>query len=156
MSSPKLHRIIDTIAGRAATILVSGGFFEDLGLKVLRDRREPHRDELPCIIVYLNGRNADDVQNKRQRCSQAVTVAGYRKLEDGDETETIGIEILSDIQTAIEAGDETLGGLLQGSQYGMTYQSDQIFMPETGETAVCGQVTYQIPHIRKSGDPEIL
>lgn len=155
MSSPKLQRIIDTIAARAATILVADGFYSDIGLNVLRDRREPHGDDMPCLVVFMNNRVASDVQNKRQKCAQTVTVAGYRVLADGEETETIGIEILSDIQTAVEAGDEKLGNLLQGTQYGMTYESDQIFMPDMGGSAVCGQVTYAIPHIRKSGDPEI-
>lgn len=153
MSAPKLTRIVNELAARAATILTGNGFYSDMGAQVFRDRRPPQTSELPCVLITLNERSAVENLTYRARCDQTVTVTGFRAL-DGD-SEPIGIEILADIQRAIETSDETLGGLLMGAQYGLQYASDEIFLPDTGESVVAGQIVYSIPHIRRSGDPDI-
>ena len=155
MSAPKLTRILNVLADRAAVITVANGYYADLGVTIHREQRLPQEAELPILVIALGERLAENTQNKRVRCSQSVTLTGFRSY-DGTDAESIGIEILADIQRAIELEDETLGGLLQGSVYGLAFQSDEIFMPDAGETVVGARVTYAVPHIRQSGDPEIL
>ena len=67
-----------------------------------------------------------------------------------------GIELLADIQRAVEIADRTLDSLLRDSVYGIQAQSFDIIMPESGVNAVGASITYAIPHVRKSGDPEIV
>lgn len=155
MSSPKLQRILTAVGTRAAAVLTAGGYYTNCGANVRYTRREPNREDAPCFHVWLGERTAEEVKNKRARTAQTITVAGYVPTEYGDHHEQIAIQILADIQRAVELEDETLGGLLQGSVYGLAWQSDEIYLPDEGETVVAAAVTYAIPHIRKSGDPEI-
>lgn len=153
MSAPKLKRILDAVAARAATMLVAAGYYANLGEDVRLDRRWPPASEVPVTLVYLSERSAEETRAGRARCAQEITVAGFRAL-DGD-PEAIGIEILADIQRALELSDCTLGGLLQASANGLAFISDEIYLPEAGENAVGARVTYSVPHVRTMGDPEI-
>lgn len=151
MSSPKLLRILQAVASRGYAIRQADGYYTDLGSDVRLDKREPDINDLPVLLVYLGTRTAEDTQNKRAKCATTITVEGF--CAPAGDAETIGIEMLADIQRAIELEDETLGGL---TPQGLEFQSDEIYMPESGENVVGAMVTYTAPHIRKSGDPEIL
>ena len=153
MSAPKLKRILDAVAARAQAMLVSGGYYSDLGVDIRLDRRWPPASEVPVTLIYLSERAAAETRAGRARCVQDIPVAGFRPL-DAD-PEAIGIEILADIQRAIELADCTLGGLLQASAEGLAFVSDEIYLPEAGENAVGARVTYSVPHVRTMGDPEI-
>lgn len=155
MSAPKLQRILTAVGTRAASILTAGGYYSNCGATVRYTRREPNKEDLPCTHIWLSERTAEETQNKRSRATQTITVACFVPVVYGDDDEQIGIELLADIQRAIELEDSTLGGLLQGSVYGLAWQADEIYQPDEGETVVGAAVTYAIPHIRKSGDPEI-
>lgn len=153
MSQPKLLRILDAVATRLTTIAPAGGFYTDIGARVRRDRREPTLGELPCVVVYSGERLAAETKNRRARCELAITVIAYA---DGyPDAEAIGVELLADIQRAIETTDNTLGGLLSSERGGLAFASDEIFLPEIGASAVGARVTYTAPHVRNAGDPEI-
>lgn len=83
-------------------------------------------------------------------CDAVIVVEGYVKREADAETQ--GIQILGDIQRAVEPGDKTLGGLLDPS--GMKFIGDEVLYPENSDSVVGGRVEYSIPHLRKPGDPE--
>ena len=155
MPAPKLQRVIDELASRAAAILTAGGYYSDMGATVLLDRQSPHQAQLPCVQIYLGERTQSETRNRRAMADVAVTVVGYRALGEGT-SEQVGIEILSDIQRAIETDDDRMGGLLNGAAYGLHWQSDEIFLPGSGESVVAAQVIYAAPHVRLSGDPEII
>ena len=64
--------------------------------------------------------------------------------------------VLADVQRAMELPDDTsLGGELLSVRYGLTWESEEIYMPEMGANVVGVRVIYAMPHIRKLGDPEI-
>lgn len=159
MASPKLLRILQAVASRVEQIQVSGGYYTDIGLDVRLDRREPNEHELPVSLVFVGERTKQDQRGNNARggtatCSQNITVIGYTAL-DSAQSEEAGIQLLADIQRAVEGEDSTLSSLLLESYYGLNFQSDAIFQPDTGENVVGARVTYGLPHIRKSGDPEI-
>jgi hypothetical protein len=83
-----------------------------------------------------------------------ISVIGYLP-RTSDDFLVLGDAIQSDIQRAVELEDNSLGGLLR-RQYGLAYADSSIFMPEIGADAVAARVTYTAPHIRVSGDPEII
>ena len=155
MSAPKLQRVLTAVGTRAASVLTAGGYYTNCGANVRYTRRQPNREDLPCLHIWLGDRTSQETKNKRARVSGTVTVAGYVATNYGDNDEQIAIQILADIQRAVELEDETLGGLLQSSVYGIAWERDEIYQPDEGESVVAAAVTYAIPHIRKSGDPEI-
>lgn len=155
MGGPKLTRIVDAIIARASDISVANGYYTDCGLNIHDDRRQPQESEAPILVVSVGERVAEDTQTKRSRCNQSITLTGF-VIYNGTDAIGQAVGIISDIQRAVELEDETLGGLLQGSVYGLSFVSDELFLPDAGETVVGGRVTYAVPHIRKSGDPEII
>jgi hypothetical protein len=146
---------LTAVGTRAAAILTASGYYTNCGANVRYTRREPNIEDAPCVHVWISERTAEEIKNKRARATQTITVAGFAALTYGESDEQTAIKILADIQRAVELEDATLGGLLQGSVYGLTWQADEIYQPDEGETVVGAAVTYAIPHIRKSGDPEI-
>ncbi len=149
---PKLQRILDVIAYRLESIAMEFDYFTNMGLKVWRDQRPPQADSLPCCMVYLETRTAESQQCEATRCTMLINVIGY--AERIDPAEDLGIQMLADIQRAVELEDDTLGGLLRG-QFGLAFVSEEIFMPEVGANAVGARVTYSAPNVRLYGDPEI-
>ena len=155
MPAPKLQRILDTLGERLAAILITGGYYTDIGARVPRDRRPPEAPELPACLLYLGERAAEETQQERTKCTQSVTVEAFVDLGEAD-AETIGIQLLADVQRAMELPDDTsLGGELLSVRYGLTWESEEIYMPEMGANVVGVRVIYAMPHIRKLGDPEI-
>lgn len=144
MPAPKRLRIINELADRLAGV----------GDTVYRDRREPQAEELPCFLVWSNGREAGEQRNRRSMCTMTVTVTGYRRLDAAD-PEQLGNDIIAEIMEAMELEDNTLGGLLM-VQPGLEWVSDQIYMPESGDNVVAAEVIYSVPHIRIDGDAEII
>jgi len=144
----------EAIAARAAAIRLANGYFADLGARVLRDRQAPYASQCPCLVVALGERTAAETGYRVALCELTVEVIGYRTLDSGD-AESIGVEILADIQRAVELDDAHLGGLLGGSEKGLAFQSEQVFLPDAGEGVVAGQVVYSAPHIRRAGEPDI-
>ncbi len=152
MSSPKLYKIIDAIAKRLEVIFQEDGFYTNMGLSVIRTQRAPQADEMPCCIVYLGERSAESQQCDRTRCTMLINVIGYaERLPDAEQ---LGMQIMADIQRAVELEDTTLGGLLRG-QFGLGFESEEIFVPEVGANVVGARVTYSAPNVRIYGDPEI-
>lgn len=154
MSSPKLLRIVDAVAARLEAISQGAGYYTDIGCKVRKSRREPSIEDTPCVNVVLGTRTVTEARNERQSCEQQIIIVGYLRLM-GVETEVLGIEMLADIQKAVELEDETVGGLLLGAAGGLQFAGDFVVPPEPGEQALAVQVNYSIPHMRRSGDPEI-
>lgn len=155
MSSPKPLRILEAITARLAVISQAAGYYSDIGCRVRADRRDPLEAELPCCSVILGERLAGDTHPKRARVEMPISVVAFAALE-GRDSEVAGSELLADLCRAVELEDSTLGGLLQESQYGLTFVSEEIFQPEAGTNVVGARITYACPHIRRSGDPEIL
>lgn len=154
MSSPKLLRILQTVAARLQSITQLSGYYSDVGYNVRLDRHEPHDSDLPCVLVFLGERVREDHRADAAKCQQTLTVAAYVQADDRA-SEEVAVQLLADIQRAVELEDATLGGLLQGTQYGLSWAGDEILQPSQGENVVGAQATYAMPHIRKTGDPEI-
>lgn len=154
MSAPKLLRILQAVAARVQAISQADGHYSDVGADVRLDRYEPNVEDLPASLVFLGERVREDHRPGAAKAQQSLVIAAYVKA-DSRGSEEIAIQLLADIQRAVELEDTTLGGLLQGTQYGLAWAGDEILQPNQGEHIVGAQVTYAIPHIRKSGDPEI-
>jgi hypothetical protein len=107
---------------------------------------------MPCVLVVLGERSAAETKTEAARVDMLITVLAYEQRDNDSEAQ--GADLLADIQRAVETGDMTLGGLVR-DQYGLTWQGDEIFMPEAGQNAVGARVVYSAPHVRKLGDPEI-
>lgn len=155
MLRPKLLRILDTVAARLQVIARADGYYTDIGCSIRLDKREPHLDDMPCCLVYLSDGVAGQVQNQRQRVEQSITVVGFVS-RDAREAEEVGIELLADIQRAVELEDAALSSLLLNVAYGLTPQEFGVTLPESGVDAVAAFITYSAPYIRRSGDPEII
>lgn len=157
MSSPKpkLLRILEAVKTRVEAIRTSSGYTFNIGADVRLDEREPDENDLPCANVWFEPGVIGDVQNERQRVDQTINVVGYVPLtEEGGHAD--GCRLLADIQRAVEIADRNLDGLLLDVLYGIQPQSFDIIQPEKGVNAVAARITYAVPHIRKSGDPEIV
>lgn len=154
MSRPKLLRILQSVADRLPVVSQAAGYYTDIGQDVRLDRQPPADAELPCVLVFLGERVREGNTDARAKAQQSLTVAGFVPI-DGRGSEVQAAELLADIQRAVETEDSTLGGLLLASQYGLTWAGDEVLTPDVGENVVGAQVVYAIPHIRKSGDPEI-
>lgn len=154
MSAPKLLRILQGVADRVRVIGQADGYYSDIGRDVRLDRYEPAADDLPAALVFLGERVREGHRPDAAKAQQSLVIAAYVKA-DGRASEEVAVQLLADIQRAVELEDSTLGGLLQGTQYGLAWAGDEILQPDQGEHVVGAQVTYAIPHIRKSGDPEI-
>jgi len=155
MPATKLLRIINAVASRVQEIQIANGYYTDAGLDVRLDEREPHEDDVPCASVWLDPGEIGQTQNSRQRVTQSINVVAYGVLT-GRGAQVDGAELLADIQRAVETDDRTLTGLLLDSVYGIQAQTFEVIMPESGVNAVAARITYAIPHVRKSGDPEII
>ncbi len=135
-------------------IAQADGYYTDCGLRVFVDARPPQEDAVPCIVIGMQERTVESFLSCASKTTMAITVTGYDAL--GNELGyKRGQQILADIQRAVETDDITLGNLLMGSEYGLSFQSDSVGFPEAGQNVVAGTVTYLAPHIRKAGDPEI-
>lgn len=155
MSGPKLQRIIDAVADRLALVHSATGFYSDCGENVFRDRREPAEHCLPCFAVFFGERTATQTRNNRAACDLEINVFAYARAGEYS-AEQLGIELLADIQKAVEVGDMSLGGLVRDRDgAGLAFASEEIFLPEIGASAVGARVTYFAPNVRKAGDPEI-
>lgn len=143
MPEPRRLRLVTAIADRLTAA----------GHTVKRDRQQPMAPELPLMLVFSGERTPAERSNSRTRCDMTISVIGFRLANE--EAEIVGNEILSDIMTAVEAGDTTLGGLVLGEPGGLTFSGEQIFMPEAGEGVVAAEIIYSVPHTRVDGDPDI-
>jgi len=152
MSGSKVLRILQAVKGRLQAVNQAGGYVTDIGNDVRLTRAQPADIEAPCALVFRNDRTVVETSHAASRCDFTITVEAYAEIV-GDEMEA-GEALIADIQQAVELEDETLGGLLT-QQYGLTFQSDEIFFPETGANVVGAAVTYSAPHIRKHGNPEL-
>lgn len=153
MSSPKFSRIVQTLVDRLQVIEQGAGYYTDIGARILLNMRPPQVDELPCCMLFAGERTVESVAGCQTRVDMDITVIGYDSHNDADAL-TIGDRLQSDIQRAVELEDASLGGLLR-RQYGLAFQSSELFLPEIGTNAVGARVTYSAPHIRLTGDPEI-
>lgn len=152
--TPKLARIVDAVVDRLRAIRQVDGYFTNLGFSVVTD---PAEQDEGTLLVYLDGPRAlDTAGTRRVKTSQAITIEAAAARDDTSAHHQ-GARLLADIQRAIEVGDGTLGGLLvtdKQSATGLVWQSDEILYPEAAEGQVGAKVIYQIPHIRRAGDPE--
>lgn len=148
---PKVLRILETIRDRLQVISQAAGYWSDIGSDVRLSRQQPNDVEAPCVLVYRNNRAVEEMSHAAARCSFTITVEAY--AERGPDDTLTGEQLLADIQQAVELEDETLDGLLT-QQYGLAFESDEVFFPETGANVVGAAVTYSAPHIRKHGNPD--
>lgn len=164
MSQPKSLRILDAVAARVEAIRESAGYYTNIGDDVRLDQRDPIDHELPVALVYFGERTLSQSRGRVEQdelprggtatCTIPLTVVGFQEVGRGQSFEVLGHQMVADIQAAVEGFDETLSGLVLKSGGGLAWQSDQTFMPEFGSNVVGAAVTYLVPHIRKSGDPE--
>ena len=155
MSAPKLTRILDEVVRRVETITVANGFASDIGLRVFVDSRNPQDTEVPCAMVSFEQRTAESFISCSAKAAMTVTVTGYAAV-DAAIGYQVAFDVLGDIQRAVETDDTTLGGLLSGADYGLSWESDAVGFPDAGGNVIAGTVNYNAPHMRKAGDPEIL
>ncbi len=153
MSGPKLTRIFDEMVARVSQITQLNGYSSDIGERVFVDNRQPQENELPCAMVSMGVRNSTQNLNCASNCDMTLTVVGYVATDSGD-AYLQAIDVLGDIQRAVEQDDPYFGNLL-GSQYGLAFESDEILYPIAGSTVIATRVSYSAPHIRRTGDPEI-
>jgi len=150
MANPKLLDIITTLQTRLLAINGQDKFYHAV-TGIFRGKRQFDIDELPAGIIAINPRTAQaDKSIGRSKTNASVSIELYALINER-EAETVAIELLADIQRAVELRpDYDLGELLQGH---LAFENDQILYPdESGET-VGVRVDYAIPHVRVYGDP---
>ena len=153
MADPKLLRIITALYDRLITIDGTGSFYTKIGSNnCMRGQIDWDQGELPASSVYLVERAKETEEGERAKMISIATIEGHSKFGDVD-PEDIAIKMLADIQRAIEVlNGSNLGGLLSGT--GLSFLRDEIRYPDAGNEYVSVQVAYEIPHIRRYGDPD--
>ena len=150
MSEPKLLQITKTIQNRLEAINGNGSFYHNL-TKIERTKRQFAEEELPAGIVLLGGRQVSpDLEAGRSKLSASVSIELYA-LIGSRESEDVAIELLADIQRAVELEDTYLSGLLRMP---LTFESDSILYPEESGETVGVRVDYVINHVRHYGEEQ--
>lgn len=151
---PKLQRILAALSARLEGINTAAGYYTNAGQHVQRGMHTLDPRCLPGIAVYVTGRELTEAQQPSTRASCLITVEAVSPYA-GDHPEDMACMLAADIQTAVEAADRTLGGLvLTDAAGGLAWQSDEIIYPEASDPLVGVRVNYAVPHIRRPGDPE--
>jgi len=153
-TKPKLLRIVDAVADRISVITADGSYTTSIGCNIRRSRIAPSLNDCPCALVYLDARTSSKTNGYGKSVATCtLVVEGY--VPASNDQERAGIEVLSDIQRAVESDDDlSLSGLLAHSNGGLAWAGDEILYPESGEPVAGARVEYLIPHIRLFGDPE--
>ncbi len=155
MSGPKLTRIMDEIVARVQTITVANGYTSDIGERVFVDNRNPQDTEVPCAMVSFTQRTGESTVSCAAKTTMTITVTGYLVLDDAIGYQ-IAFDLLGDIQRAVETDDNTIGNLLMGAEYGLTFASEGVGFPDAGGNVIAATTTYNAPSMRLYGDPEIV
>lgn len=147
----KLQDIIEAIETRLASIDGTGSYNTKAGENIVRGKRTFDEPEMPACCLYLGPRSADITQGERQRVLSTVVIEAHSLVGTSNPGD-IGIQLLSDIQRAVEDGDNmNLTKKLAGS---LLWESDEISYPDDAGRFVAVQVVYNTPHVRRYGDPE--
>jgi len=149
VSDPKLLSIIKVFHTRLATIDGTGDFYSTIGASVTRGQQHYNPNDLPSCAVFLGPRSKSSKTEARSKLDTSVIIEAHIAFASGNPEDT-GIEVLSDIQRAVETSDSSFGGLLVGN---VTFHRDEISYPENAGNIVSVRVEYEIPHIRRYGDP---
>ena len=146
-----LKDIVDEIAFRVSAIKVSAGYNTDIGKSIKRRPVVEKIEDAPVSGVYLYERQSALSSNggKRTKTEPVIVVEGAVSFT-GEPLDAI-LEMMADIQKAVEIEPQDLDGLLQGD--GLVWAGDEYIYPSETSNAVGVAVTYEIPHLRFYGDP---
>lgn len=145
----KLLSILKAIQSRLEAVDGTGSFNTKIGQTVIRGQRQFSENELPASVCFMPGRSVEAEAGERAKLGSTVVIESHHTT--GEHPEDTAIEMLADIQRAVELEDDTLGGLLRGR---LSFVSDLISYPEDAGSYVSVQVVYSIPHVRHYGDPD--
>lgn len=147
-----LQAIIGEAHTRLSVALIANSYNTNLGQLVTRGKRVFKIDELPACSVLLGERSIGEEASggKRSKISATLTIEAHAVYATA-EPEEIAVQLLADIQTAMEIAPETFSSLLL--EPGIQWLGDEIFYPEESGNIISVAVTYSIPHLRYFGDP---
>ncbi|RLA21065.1 MAG: hypothetical protein DRQ61_09050 [Gammaproteobacteria bacterium] len=148
MSDPKALLILKEIQARLQVIDGSGLYFTRIGRTVIRGQRRFSENELPASACFMAPRSLESESGERAKMAASVVIEAHHAT--GTHPEDTALQMLADIQRAVELDDETLGRLLTGR---LAWAGDQVSYPEEAGGFVSVQAVYLIPHIRHYGDP---
>ncbi len=146
----KLQSIVEEIQTRIETIDGTGDFHTSMGANCVRGRKQWQEEDLPACSVFIGSRSKEAEQGERAKLNSTVTIEAH-SVVGSNQPGDIAIQMLADIQRAVETDDTNMGGLLTGQ---LSFVSDQIEYPDGGGDLVSVQVEYDIPHVRRYGDPD--
>ena len=151
MSEPKLLRIVKAVAGRLSSIDGTGQYYTKVGNSVVRcnSTRQFSESELPACVCYLTPRTVGAESFEEQKINSQIVIEAHHTI--GAHAEDTAVEMLADIQRAVETDDITLGCLVLKR---LSFAGDAIFYPEDAGNYVTVQVLYDVNHIRCYGDPD--
>lgn len=150
MAEPKLLTILKTLQTRLKEINGQGDFYHNLN-KIERAKRQFSEDELPAGVILFGGRDVErSVESARSKMNASVSIELYAEVNNR-EAEDVAIELLADIQRAIELEDTFLNGLLRSQ---LSFERESILYPEESGETVGVRVEYAIPHVRRYGNPD--
>ena len=138
--------ILEALVARVQAIAVSHGFNTDAGLTVfLGDAPQLGSDDPPVAIAVVPRETR--IQSERMEILP-VEIQALAKA-DIDQPYVAAEAMLSDIVTAVELEDRTLGGLVKFMELGST----RLLPREPGSTTVGTAILYELIYVRVFGIP---
>lgn len=138
--------ILEALVARVQAIAVSHGFNTDAGLTVfLGDAPQLGPDDPPAAIAVV----PRETRPQSERMEMLPIEIQALAKADLEQPYLAAEAILSDIVTAVELEDRTLGGLVKFMEIGPT----RLLPREPGSTTVGTAILYELMYVRVYGTP---
>lgn len=137
------RQIIDAIRTRLGAITTAGGYNTDAGLNVHvgRETFDLDEDTLPALNLLIDAEDAERITTAgRYRNDLALSIVGY--LVDPDTATLSILDLVHDVQRAMELPDDTLGGLADTLQFSGFDRPDQFEREQGAAIRIFYVVTY--------------
>lgn len=157
MAASRRQRILEALKARLETIQLADGFQTNLGLHVLLGEVPVFGPDDPQQVLAILPQE-DQVGEHLSNIPILLPVnIAVIVAPDRDAPWAIVEAALSDIKKAVEVGDRSLGGLLQGGRNnpdGLQRGTTEALERRSGSDAVGALITYGCRYIEAWGDPE--
>jgi hypothetical protein len=152
MSASIAQQINAALKARAALIRTASGYQTDAGRTAYLGQPAVDLADLPCVVVRPEA--LDLVERMLSagapaRWARQVTVEAFADADPLQDPGETAEALLADLQTALLAGDETLGGLAQL----ITFEGGRVLPREDGSRVAGAAVTLRIEFWAGYGAP---
>jgi len=149
MADPKLLRIVKDVASRLSPVLISNGYYTDIGQRIERGNFIFNQENTPAIAVFLQeGSNNSNAANG-VATDTGITIRASHVY--GEDPEDLAIKMLADIHKAVEI-KQSFSPSASDIVKRLQEDSWQITYPEDASNMVAVEVNYSFNYSRKYGE----